>query len=568
MSRNCKQTAGVSAVGRPAARRLAMSALVAACAAGLLAIGPVTVRAEGGAPAAKAAQADLNLTAPMAVEWKYTGTAFPGNASSPAVSSDTVYFATGGRVYAVSLQTGALKWRYPYDGNMAAAVTNSVVLGGDTLYVPAGDGLYALNTSDGKLKYPAFKLTKGGVATTPAVVGDNVYFGSREGKIYGINAQSGDPVGGAYKNGLAVGDFAGDMTSSDGTLYFITTNSALHAVEAAAGAQRWVQPYNGINGLVTPIVAGETLLVASGQSLANYRATTGQVRWIMPTHNDITAPPAVDSEGNVYIVTSDRGVYALDSLRKVIWKKGAHTDYEVDTQPVVANDLVIVGTSAGAIYAFDRKSGDLKWNYAIRPTSSDPTNVPVNNKVTARPTPAGDGLYVLTDDGCLTAFRHDATDTLPPIVDHLTPEQGDYLSGRPPFEISAHIQDDGSGLNVDTITLKVDDNLIARRLTEEELVTKPGFLFNADDGILKYTIVENSSGRSQSLADGHHTATIVASDWKGNTVTKSWTFYIDDALPRKAKRKAPGTTVGQGGPGGPGGLSGGLGGKGGGGGGN
>jgi eukaryotic-like serine/threonine-protein kinase len=570
MSRNCIQMAGVTRAVRPA-RKLVMSALLATCAVGLIAIGPAMVRAEGDTPAAKAAAADVKLAAPMAVEWKYTGPAFPGNVSSPVVSSDSVYFASGGRVYAVNLQTGGLKWRYPYDGFMAAAVTNTLVISGDTLLVPTGDGLYALNTADGKLKYPAFKLNKGGVATTPAVVGDNVYFGSHEGKLYGLNIQTGELLGGAYKNGLSAGgDFAGDMTSADGIVYFITTNSALHAVDAAAGSQRWGQVFNGIAGLVTPVVSGETLFVASGQSLVNYRASTGQMRWLLTTHNDITAPPAVDSDGNVYIVTSDRGVYAIDSLRKLLWKKPPHTDYEVDTQPVVANDLVIVGTSAGAIYAYDRATGDLKWNYAIRPTSSDPNNVPVDNKVTARPVAAGDGLFVLTDDGCLTTFRHDAFDTLPPVVDHLDPEPGDYLNGRPPFEISAHIQDDGSGLKVDTISLKVDNQMIARRLTEEELITKPGFLFNTDDGILKYTIIENDSGRSQTLADGHHTATIIASDWKGNTVTKTWTFYIDDALKPRAKKKAPGTTLGKGGPGGrggPGSGTGDVGGKGGGGGG-
>jgi outer membrane protein assembly factor BamB len=528
-----------------------MSVLLAVCAAGLVTAGFPAVRAENHAPAAKAVRDDMKLAAPMAVEWKYTSTAFPGNLSSPAVSADSVYFASGGRVYAVNLQTGGLKWRYPYDGYMPAAVTNTLVLSGDTLLIPAGDGLYAVNTSDGKLKYPAFKLNKGGVATTPIVIGDNVYFGSREGKLYGLNVQTGDPIGGAYKRGLTVGDFAGDMTGSEGTLYFITTDSVLHAVDAAAGAQRWVRPYNGISGLVTPIVAGESLYIASGQSLTVWRTTTGQVRWQRTTQRDVSAPPAVDSDGNIYVVTSDRGVYALDPLNKPIWKKPPHTDYEVDTQPVVSNDLVIVGTTAGGIYAYDRVTGDLKWNYAIRPTSSDPNNVPVNNKVTARPVPAGDGLYVLTDDGCLTAFRHDATDTLPPVVDHLTPEQGDYLNGRPPFEISAHIQDDGSGLNVDTISLKVDDQMIARRLTEADVALSPGFLFNADDGVLKYTILEGDSGKSQSLPDGHHTATIVASDWKGNTVTKSWTFYIDDALPRRAKRKAPGTGVANGRPGGP-----------------
>jgi len=484
------------------------------------------------------------VSAPMSVEWKYSSTPYAGNTSSPVVSSDSVYFASGGRVYGVSLKTGAMKWRYPYEGFMPAVVTNTPALAGDTLVVPTGDGLYLLNTADGKLKFPAFRLSKGGVATSPAVIGDSVYFASAEGKLYSVSLQTGAPVEGVYKSGLNTGDLAGDIASADGVLYFVTTNSRLHALNAAAGVQRWSQPYNGISGRATPVISGETLFIASGTSLAAYRTSTGSRSWLMTTHNDITAPPAVDADGNVYITTADRGVFALDSLRKPIWPKGAETNYEVDTQPVVTSDLLILGTSAGAVYAFDRATGELKWNYAIQPTSSDPNDEPTTNKIAARPVIAGDVLFVLTDDGALTAFRHDAPDALPPMVDHLEPTQGDYLNGRPPFEISAHIADDGSGLNADTITLRVDDKMIRRGLKEEEVALKPGYIFKPDDGTLKYTILENDAGTTSGLTDGHHTATITASDWKGNTVTKTWTFVIDDTLKPRAKRNQTGTQLG------------------------
>src|ERR1700678_3335793 len=162
MSRNCLQTAGCTRARRLAPQTLASSALLAVCSLGLLVAGLPATRAAGDAPAAAAAHvnaADAAPMAPMSVEWKYTSTPFPGNLASPIVSTDSVYFASGGRVYGVSLKTGGLKWRFPYDGFMPAVVTNTPALVGDTLAVPTGDGLYLINTSNGKLKFPAFRLT-------------------------------------------------------------------------------------------------------------------------------------------------------------------------------------------------------------------------------------------------------------------------------------------------------------------------------------------------------------------------------------------------------------------------
>jgi outer membrane protein assembly factor BamB len=566
-------TAGFTRVGRPSPRALAASALMAACTAGLLLCGSPAVCA-----ADDLAQ-KTGPTAPMSVDWKYTGTAFPNNTAVPIVSGDSIYFASGGRVYALKTATGSLKWRYPYDGNLPSPVTNSPALAGDTLLLPTGDGLYALDTADGKLKYPAFKVARGGITSSPIVIGENVYFESGEGKLYGINIQTGQPLEGKYKAGLATGDLAGDLTADAGILYFVTANSILHAVDVGAGVQRWSHPFP-VSGRVTPVVSGESVYAATGQALVVLRTANGSERWRQPTRNEITAPPAVDADGNIYLITSDRGVYAIDGQKRPLWKRPPHTDYQVETQPVVVNNLVIVGTAFGGLYAFDRATGDLKWNYAIRPSSLEPTgasegnranvqggnqaNVQESTKVDARPVSAGDTLYVLTDDGTLTAFRHDAIDGLPPLVDHLEPTQGDYLNGRPPFDISAHIQDDGSGLNQNTITLKVDGNQIRRGLDEQDILAKPGFLFKPDEGLLTYTIQESDTGLSRGLTDGHHTVIITASDWKGNTVNKSWTFYVDDTIKPRVKRTNTSAAGGRGGAGRPG-VGGGKGGGGGGG---
>jgi outer membrane protein assembly factor BamB len=528
------------------AARLALAVLPGLALVGLIVTASVGAIAQD---ATQPASTGSTLTAPMAVDWKYTAIAFSNNPAQPVVAGDTVYFASGERAYAVSLLTGANKWTYPSEGSLVSPVQGTPILNGTTLFLPTGDGLYALDATDGKLKYPAYKVSKGGVVTTPTVIGSGVYFGTSDGRLYALNTATGDPLSAAWQKGLNVGtEFSGDVVNQNGILYFFTSNQVLHAIDAATGVEKWNRRVEGNVEGVTPTVSGENIYAATGQSLTCWRTATGLKQWTLTTRSDITAPPAIDADGNFYLVSALLGVYALDSRRQPIWKQVPKVDYEVTTRPIIADNLLILGTTAGGLYGFDKKTGDLKWNYALRPTSLDATRVPTVAKVSNPPVVDGNRLLVLSDDGTLTAFRSDAADTLPPTVDDLAPEAGEYCNGRPPFTVRAHIVDDGSGLDTTSITLKLDDQTIPRRASVQEASEKPGFTYDKDNGILEYTILENDTGRSKTLSDGHHTATITARDWKGNVQTKSWTFTIDDTLPQQKYLRVANRTQG-GGPG-------------------
>jgi hypothetical protein len=231
---------------------------------------------------------------------------------------------------------------------------------------------------------------------------------------------------------------------------------------------------------------------------------------------------------------------------------------------VVAGNLLIVTTALGGVYAYDTASGALVWNYSIKPSGITNELVPMQTNVVASPIVSDGALYVLTDDGTLTAFRADAPDGLPPIIRPVDPEPGDYLNGRPPFRIAARITDEGSGINRETISLKLDGTAIPRRVQNGSLSTqKPGYVYDPADDTLEYLILEGSDGKSNMLADGHHTVTISVQDWKGNTATKSWTFYTDDTLRKRSRMpgqqrpgQRPGGLPGGGGRGGRGGAGG------------
>jgi outer membrane protein assembly factor BamB len=480
------------------------------------------------------------LVTPLTVDWKYTGTYFGNNPASPVITKNAAYFVTGNHAYAVSLTNGALKWRYPSDATAtlpALVVVTPAVING-VVYLGAGDGLYALNADDGSLKW--HYTATGGVATTPVSYNNAVYFISGTGRIHAVSADTGDSIGGIWKSGSNLGVDAGgaaiaDAAVANGIIYYATSNEVLHAIDLSTGVQRWYGRPGSVDRTSVPVVNGEAVMMVNGNFLSSWRTVTGQKRWVITLNSNAVVPPAVDADGNTYVVTDNKEIYAINSRGRGIWPRAATVDYVPLAAPIYSDGLLIVPTANGGIYAFDATNGSLKWHYLISPTSTNINRIPANVNVGASPVAVDGALYVLSDDGALTAFRHDAPDTLPPTVTELDPEPGEYLNGRAPFHIGAKISDEGSGIDLSSLKFNLDGRTIPRFAPGAEISGAEGFIFELENYTLDYTTHE-TEGRSSALRDGHHTATITVKDWKGNEMTKSWLFTIDDTIPRKARR--------------------------------
>lgn len=537
--------AGVAAASDARAFRLPVLLTLAAGAA-LSACLPVHA---AGPPVAPALQASLALRGrqagavfgvPLAVDWKFSGSSVSRNAASPVVVGDTVYFSVGNRLYAVDLQRGALKWRFPSEGVFPTPIHGSPVISNGIVLFGAGDGMYGLDMQDGKQKWH-YSL-KSGVNSQPAAVGDVVYFGSENGRLYALNVRTGESTGGTWSRGGRAGievggDMVRDFAVGGGMIYYITANQVLHAVDLGTGTQKWGQHLDSDVHRAVPVLNGEFIYLAAGNTLSLMRMANGLRRWIIPLPTEASAPPAVDENGTAYIVTTDRQIFAVDVRGRGVWRVAPRVDFEVVSAPIVVNNLLLVGTAQGGLYAFDTSTGALRWNYVVRPSApTDGSPPPVATNITAPPTVFGSSLFLLSDDGTLTAFRSSALDTLPPQATRLEPEPGDYLNGRPPFYISARVMDEGSGVNLDTLSLKIDDKAIRRRPYGSQYTDKPGFTFNPDENSVEYIIQENDAGRSNQLPDGHHSVTLTVKDWMGNELVKTWNFTIDDTMPKRARR--------------------------------
>ncbi|MCS7265374.1 MAG: gliding motility-associated C-terminal domain-containing protein [Armatimonadetes bacterium] len=100
-------------------------------------------------------------------------------------------------------------------------------------------------------------------------------------------------------------------------------------------------------------------------------------------------------------------------------------------------------------------------------------------------------------------------DSLPPLITDLMPSENGLVRTRNPI-ISAKISDSISGIDVDTIKMRLDGQQV-----------------NAN-----YDIATNKlTYRSQDLSEGEHTVVIEVSDLEGNVARMEWRFFVNLSTP-------------------------------------
>jgi outer membrane protein assembly factor BamB len=188
---------------------------------------------------------------------------FGGRTASPAIDGDYLYitgvsFGWGDhagsqhRIYAFNKNTGELIWTSGTGGIPVDAPYNTPVIsviGGQRLVIfPGGDGgIHAFQARTGK-KVWTFKASKHGMNSSVVVQGDHVFatwdldnFGSN--KLGGVACLDGSKV----KDGApevvwkdeGIEDGFPTATIVDDTLYCITNNAVLYALDAKTGAEKY-----------------------------------------------------------------------------------------------------------------------------------------------------------------------------------------------------------------------------------------------------------------------------------------------------------------------------------------
>jgi outer membrane protein assembly factor BamB len=231
-----------------------------------------------------------------------------------------------GHAFALNAKTGAPLW----ERRIGRLNASSPAYSKHRLYIVnlVPGHIVKLNASNGKVVWK--KKLPGRAESSPVVVGNSVYFGCEDGKLYSVSTVNGNvrwatqlsgPVKAApayYGGHLYVGDYGGAMNS----------------VDAKTGKLLWSTGSlgTGISGgefYSTPAVAfGRVYAGNNDDRVYSFDMNTGELAWTYSTGGYAYSAPTVASTKHspptVYIGSFDGNIYALNAKNgEVRWSRSA-----------------------------------------------------------------------------------------------------------------------------------------------------------------------------------------------------------------------------------------------------
>lgn len=324
------------------------------------------------APGAALGQSSPVFETQPALAWKFQ-TRGPV-IGSPMVRDNVAYFGSmDSTLYAVDLATGALKWQRKTGGPLKATPTAG---NGPLLYATGGNGaFYGVERATGRVRW-RFQ-TLGGILgerkydfadyhhSSPALAGDTLFFGSGDGRVYALNATTGDalwsyatrdivhasPV--VYAGKVFVGSF-------DGTLYTLDRRDGRLTWSFKSVGHRFF-PKGEMQG--SPTVGNGLVYVGSRDyNLYALDAHGGFGHWNRQFPKGwalaLTARDTV-----LYAGTSDDKVLAaLDGRTgQELWRTDAK--FNIFGGCAFGPTTVHFGTLMGRVFGLDRKTGAVRWTF-------------------------------------------------------------------------------------------------------------------------------------------------------------------------------------------------------------
>jgi sugar lactone lactonase YvrE len=252
-------------------------------------------------------------------------------------------------IFALDASTGKRLWLYGVSG---PAMEGSAAIAADgTIYV-GGAALHAL-APDGTVLWEAQANTN----VRPVVAPDGtVILATLGGRVTAL-----DPHGSERWVFESEDGFTSSPTiDADGTVYAMNHSGHLLAI-SSNGQKLWDRRLEE-GDLAAPVIAPHGILyVAGGSDRGKGRVyavltRSGALLWDMDFSGPVS-PPAIASDGTVYLGTYAQALHAFDSKAHSHWTFRAEAMFGI---PVIAdNGTVIIGTNNGWIYAIRSSSGKL-----------------------------------------------------------------------------------------------------------------------------------------------------------------------------------------------------------------
>jgi len=209
----------------------------------------------------------------------------------------------------------------------------------------------------------------------PAYADGAVYAGAGDGRLFALDARTGEPrwtfrAGGAIRTRPAVNGRVLYLQADDGLLYALDSRDGAElwktrVVDGPVERLPFSDPKSRYDRFGSDVaVSGDRLYVGThdGRLLA-LDAADGRSLWSFQAGDAVLAAPLV-RDGRVYFGSYDHAVYALEaSDGRLAWKRD--TGAAVVSTPAFHDGHLIVGNRGYDVLALDAATGDVAWKQYV-----------------------------------------------------------------------------------------------------------------------------------------------------------------------------------------------------------
>ncbi len=287
---------------------------------------------------------------------------------TPAVEGEFVYVGGyNGKIYAITSNSGALRWVYPREGNLQPIVGGLIVSQGKVYFGCSGGKLFALDAATGDKKWEFQTGDK--IWSTPAIDGDTLFITSFDDKLYALSATDGSKkwefdTGGAIVSTPVV---------HNNTVYIGSFDRHFYAVNATDGKQIWQFPVGDeVNNKpenwfwAKPVVYDNTIYAGNldGKVYILNAETGNEIVDAIDLESTISSWPVL-IDGSIIIASEDGQVWAIDSSSN---QESELTNLEQKVYaPLCASEgFVYVHTQEGILYEVEAQTGAMRQLYPIK----------------------------------------------------------------------------------------------------------------------------------------------------------------------------------------------------------
>jgi outer membrane protein assembly factor BamB len=270
------------------------------------------------------------------------------NANDPVFSAGPVYanglfvFATpGGGLRSVTLREERgkrpVEWGPSWSLGTITPLTTPAWYAGRFLVGSADERLHAVAENGARLW--SFQ-TGGRVYSAPTPAGDDVFFGSDDGKLYRVDLDSGILLW-EYKTG---GKIRAAVALAEGRLFAASWEGKLNAVTAESGKAVWTAPLAPNTRAAAAVADGRVFIGDEAGQMHAFAAADGKSLFDLPLGGRISRG-AVVSPGGVFFVNDDGQAALVSPAGQVLWSVALGS--EVTGQPLATKTQLLVPTRAG-----------------------------------------------------------------------------------------------------------------------------------------------------------------------------------------------------------------------------